>query len=55
MKVPGMKNVDLPKDKGMLKTYAQELTKSLDKGQYKGKERERAIHILQTAKKEIKK
>lgn len=55
MKVPGMKNVELPKDKSHLKTYAQELTKSLDKGQYKGKEKDRAIHILQTANKEIRK
>ena len=54
-RVPGFKNTQLPDDKKTLKIYAQEMTKSLDKGVYKGEDKKKAIHLLQTAKKELQK
>ena len=45
-----MKNVDLPKNKPMIKTYIRELEKSLDKRQYSGKAEVRAKEILNIAR-----
>ncbi len=53
--VPGFKNTKLPDDKKHLKIYAQEMERSLDKGVYKGNDKSKAIHLLQTAKKELRK
>ena len=54
MPVKGFKHTELPKSKEHLKIYVKEMTKSLDKGQYRGEDRSKAIHLLQTARSEIK-